>query len=113
MRRNVLELSDAFAQVVAKRRKAKGFSKAGLAERAGLHQTYIGLLERGERSPNLDTANAIAAALGISLAQMINGQSGFRKNTRRFQRLLFLLAIGSFAMLSASGTFQKISGRLD
>jgi transcriptional regulator with XRE-family HTH domain len=71
MRRNLLELSDAFAQVVEKHRKAKGFSKAGLAERAGLHQTYIGLLERGERSPNLDTAKAIADALKIPLAKLI------------------------------------------
>jgi transcriptional regulator with XRE-family HTH domain len=71
MRRNVLELSDAFAKVVEKRRKAKALSKARLAEMAGLHQTYIGLLERGERSPNLDTAKAIAKALGISLAKLI------------------------------------------
>lgn len=79
MRRNVLELSDAFAQVVEKHRKAKGFSKAGLAERSGLHQTYIGLLERGERSPNLDTANAIAAALGISVAKMIGESERLQK----------------------------------
>ena len=65
------QLSDAFAKIVEKRRKAKGFSKARLAERAGLHQTYIGLLERGERSPNLDTAHAIAEALGVSLTKMI------------------------------------------
>jgi transcriptional regulator with XRE-family HTH domain len=72
MRRNVLELSDAFASVVKKHREAKKFSRAALAEKAGLHQTYIGLLERGERSPSLDTAKAIAGALGISLAKMID-----------------------------------------
>jgi ribosome-binding protein aMBF1 (putative translation factor) len=71
MRRNPVELSDAFAQVVEKYRKAKGFSKSALAEKSALHQTYIGLLEKGERSPNLDTAKAIAEALGISLTKMI------------------------------------------
>jgi DNA-binding XRE family transcriptional regulator len=50
------QLSDKFSKIVEKHRKAKGFSKSTLAEKAGLHQTYIGLLERGERSPNLDTA---------------------------------------------------------
>ena len=44
---------------------------AALAKMAGLHQTYVGLLESEERSPNLDTAKAIAKALGLSLAEMI------------------------------------------
>jgi transcriptional regulator with XRE-family HTH domain len=65
------QISDKFSKVVEKHRKIKGFSKAGLAEKAGLHQTYIGLLERGERSPNLDTAKAIADALKIPLAKLI------------------------------------------
>jgi hypothetical protein len=33
-----------------------------LTEMLGLHQTYVGLLAHGERSPNLDTAKAIAGA---------------------------------------------------
>jgi ribosome-binding protein aMBF1 (putative translation factor) len=65
-------LSDAFSLVVRKHRERKGISRAALARMAGLHQTYIGLLERAERSPNLDTAKAIAASLGLSLAKMIS-----------------------------------------
>jgi DNA-binding XRE family transcriptional regulator len=58
MSRARLALSGFFSQVVKQHREAKGFSRAALAEKAGLHQTYISLLERGERSPNLDTAIA-------------------------------------------------------
>jgi ribosome-binding protein aMBF1 (putative translation factor) len=65
------EFSDSFALVVQKHRKAKGLSRAMLAARAGLHQTYIGLLERGKRSPNLATAQAIAKSLGVSLSRLI------------------------------------------
>jgi len=50
-----------------------------LAEKAGLHQTYIGFLEREKRSPNLDTAKAIAWALGISLAKMIDESERIQK----------------------------------
>ena len=64
-------VSDAFSQLVKKHRVEKGISRAALAEKAGLHQTYIGLLERQHRSPNLDTAKAIADGLGLPLAQMI------------------------------------------
>ena len=71
MGQNNLELSAAFARVVERRRKASGFSKAKLAEKAGLHQTYIGLLERGSRSPNLATAAAIAHSLGSPLSVLI------------------------------------------
>jgi len=66
-----LELSDGFASVVEKHRQARGLSRSALASQAGLHQTYIGLLERGKRSPNLDTAQAIARSLGCSLSQLI------------------------------------------
>jgi transcriptional regulator with XRE-family HTH domain len=63
--------SDDFSLVVKQLREDRKLSRAALAKKANLHQTYIGLLERGERSPNLDTAKAIANALGISLAEMI------------------------------------------
>lgn len=64
-------VSDAFSEIVKKYREIQGLSRAALAEKAGLHQTYIGLLERGERSPNLDTAKAIANALGTTLGKMV------------------------------------------
>jgi transcriptional regulator with XRE-family HTH domain len=63
--------SGAFSRVVKKYREKKGLSRAALAEKSGLHQTYIGLLEREKRSPNLDTAKAIAKALGITLTKII------------------------------------------
>jgi len=66
------ELSEKFAKVVQKQREEKGMSRAALAEKSGLHQTYIGLLERGQRSPNLDTAKAIADALNVPLAKLID-----------------------------------------
>lgn len=64
--------SDAFSRVVKKHRERKGLSRAALAELSGLHQTYIGLLEREKRTPNLVTAKAIARALGTTLTKMIS-----------------------------------------
>lgn len=65
-------LSDAFSQVVKRHREKRALSRAALAEKSGLHQTYVGLLERGERSPNLDTAKAIAEALNVSLGKLVS-----------------------------------------
>ncbi len=83
MPRILSELSDSFAVVVQKRRKAKGLSRASLAAEAGLHQTYVGLLERGARSPNLDTAEGIAKALGVQLSELIVEAEALQKKKRK------------------------------
>jgi transcriptional regulator with XRE-family HTH domain len=72
-------LSDAFSQVIKKHREKRKLSRAKLAELSGLHQTYIGLLERGERSPNLDTAKAIANALRLSLGKIVTEAEQIQK----------------------------------
>ena len=71
MRRRRLEFSDAFALVLQQHRTAKKLSKQELAQKAGLHQTYIGMIERGASNPSLDTANAIAEALEIPFSKLI------------------------------------------
>ena len=70
-------LSANFAEVVKSHRELLGLSKAALAEKSGLHQTYIGLLERHARSPNLETAKAIADALNHPLAKLIQQAEDF------------------------------------
>ena len=71
MRRRRLEFSDAFALVLERHRTAKKISRQELAQKAGLHQTYIGMIERGLSNPSLDAANAIAEALEISLSKLV------------------------------------------
>jgi transcriptional regulator with XRE-family HTH domain len=71
MRSRRLEFSDAFARVLQRHRLAKKFSRQALSEKAGLHQTYIGLIERCLSNPTLDAANAIAEALNVPLSQLV------------------------------------------
>ena len=71
MRRRKLEFSDAFALVLQRHREAKKLSKQTLAQKAGLHQTYIGKIEDGLSDPSLDAANAIAEALDVPFATLI------------------------------------------
>ena len=44
-------------------RHAKGWTQEELADRSGLHPTYIGGIERGERNVGFDNLIKIAAAL--------------------------------------------------
>jgi len=57
-------------------------SRQALAQRAGLHQTYIGMIERGLSNPSLDTANAIAEALEIPFSKLI-AETEAERNTSK------------------------------
>ena len=46
-------------------RVARGLSQEALADDLGVHRTYIGGLERGERNVTLRTVERLAARLGV------------------------------------------------
>ncbi len=64
-------LAERFGEVVRRLRKAAGLSQEGLADLCGLHRTYIGSIERGEKTVTIATATKIADALGLRLWQLL------------------------------------------
>ena len=66
-----LSISKLFGVAVRRRRMSAGFSQEKLAERAGLHPTYVSMIERGERNPTLDVSARIAKALKITLPALL------------------------------------------
>ncbi len=50
-------------------RAEKGWSQEELADRCGLHRTYIGAVERGEQNISLVNIDRLATTLGVSLAE--------------------------------------------
>lgn len=59
-------------------RKKMGLSQEDLAEAAGLHRTYVGMIERGEKNITVLSATRIAKALGVSLSALIRASEGKR-----------------------------------
>ncbi|MBR0076976.1 MAG: helix-turn-helix transcriptional regulator [Bacteroidales bacterium] len=45
-------------------------SQEELAYKCGLHRTYIGAIERGEKSPTLNTIEKIAKGLNVQIIQL-------------------------------------------
>lgn len=64
-----------FGRNVQIARQALNISQEELAFRAGLHRTYIGMVERAERSISLQNAKKIADALNLTLDSLLgNGK---------------------------------------
>ena len=64
------KIEERFGYRVRELRQAKGLSQEELAFKVGVHRTYLGGIERGERNPSLKNIDLIANALGISLAEL-------------------------------------------
>jgi transcriptional regulator with XRE-family HTH domain len=60
-------------QKIREERIAMGLSQEDLASAAGLHRTYIGSVERGERNVSLQNIVAIARALSTSASTILEG----------------------------------------
>jgi transcriptional regulator with XRE-family HTH domain len=64
------ELAKRFGDLVRRLRQERGYSQEDFSFRAGLHQTYVSSVERGERNVTIGTADRIARALGTTLSRL-------------------------------------------
>jgi transcriptional regulator with XRE-family HTH domain len=60
-----------FANNLRKARARLDLSQELLAEKAGLHRTYIGSVERAERNISVDNMEQLARALKVRLVDLL------------------------------------------
>ena len=65
------KLNAAFGRVLASLRSERGWSQEYLGFECDLSRNYISMLERGERSPTLNTISQISKSLNISEDEII------------------------------------------
>jgi len=65
------EVNQLFGTAVRQRREVLGLSQEELAFQAGLHRTYISLIERGLRSASIETIAKLAKALRTTSSQLL------------------------------------------
>jgi transcriptional regulator with XRE-family HTH domain len=58
-------------QRIRELRKVKGMSQEDLAEVTGLHRTYIGGVERGERNISVINLDRVARAFSITISDLV------------------------------------------
>lgn len=61
-----------FGQRIRELRKLKSMTQEQLADKANLHNTYIGTVERGEKNISMINIDRIIKALGTNLAEFFS-----------------------------------------
>lgn len=65
------DIAPRVGRVIRRFREDRGYSQERLAETAGLHRTYISLVERGQRNISVDALNQIAEALDVYASRLL------------------------------------------
>ena len=60
-----------FAANLRASRKARGWSQEELAAISGLHRTYVGAIERGERNVSIDNIERLAKSLDLDVLDLL------------------------------------------
>jgi ribosome-binding protein aMBF1 (putative translation factor) len=66
-------LEKRFGSRVREARLKLGYSQEGFAELVGVHRTYVGMIERGEKNITLRNIERFAHALGLDIAELVRG----------------------------------------
>lgn len=61
-----------FGKIIRELRKSQGLTQEDLADKAGVHRTYIGMIERGEKNITLSNIEKLASALNIPISEIFS-----------------------------------------
>jgi transcriptional regulator with XRE-family HTH domain len=66
-----MTLPERFGRTVRRLREEAGYSQEAFADRAKVHRTYMGTVERGETNLTLENIEKLARALGMKMWQLL------------------------------------------
>lgn len=67
----MLTLRQGLGRAIRRLRSKAGHSQEGFAHAVGLHRTYIGSVERGERNISLDNIERLARHCGLTVSRLL------------------------------------------
>lgn len=70
MKQDEIKLRHIIGERIKNTRKQNGLTQEQLAEKASMHPTYIGKLERGDKSATLDSLEKVVNALGLTYVEL-------------------------------------------
>ena len=67
-----MEIAEAFGVTVREERKKLGISQEKFGELVGVHRTYVGMIERGEKNITLSNIVKVSRALGLTASELLS-----------------------------------------
>ena len=67
----MLEITQTLGEVIRDLRRSKGLSQEEFGEVAGMHRTYVGMVERGEKNITLANLVKVSQALDITASELL------------------------------------------
>lgn len=74
-------------EMIKKMRIEKGLKQDELAEKTGISRVSLGFYERNQRQPTMESVGKIAAALGVSIYDLLNSGDTWEEKTGDLIRL--------------------------
>ena len=71
------QLTQRFGVVMREQRTAAGYSQEKLAHEAGVDRSFVSEIERGVKSPTLETLALLAAALNVAPSELLRRAENF------------------------------------
>ena len=72
-----------FGENVRSHRLAMALSQESFAELAGVHRTYVGMIERGEKNITLLNIQKFADALGVKIESLLVFENYGKRRTKK------------------------------
>lgn len=69
------DINKIFGRKIAELRQKQHLSQEELSDRCTIHRTYMGAIERGEKSPTLNTIRKIAEGLNIPIRDLFTDET--------------------------------------
>ncbi len=85
------DIYSALGNAIRAHRKVRGWSQEELGERAGLHPSYIGQIERGTKKISLVTLHKISAALKVKMSDLLQEKLPVSKASEWEARIMGIL----------------------
>ncbi len=89
-------------------RKQKGYTQEYLAEKANLHYSYIGGIERGERNISLETLEKIILALEMEPFQIFETSNSYMLKYADSEKLVIIQQINELLMALDRKELQSV-----
>jgi transcriptional regulator with XRE-family HTH domain len=67
------EIQERLGARVRRLREQKGWSQEAFADECGVHRSYMGAIERGEKNLTLATLQTLAKTLGTTISALLRG----------------------------------------